>query len=77
MFKMLIKFFTSYQHPVSLKKISGNKKIALNYLRTTFPYDFLAILPLQIIHMKNHRNSILYILKLVRLFECYGNLKAQ
>ena len=41
--------------------------IAKRYLTSEFKYDLLAILPLQFIELKNHRERLFYLIKVVRL----------
>lgn len=75
LFKMCINCVTTYTDPQdSQKKIKNNRKIFNNYLKTTFIFDFLAILPLTIIHFKRNRECLFFLLKLLRLIDSYEKL---
>lgn len=77
--KMCVNCVTTFTDPQDpQKKIKNNRKIFNNYLKTTFIYDFLAILPLTIFPFKRNRNCLLFLVKLLRLIDSLDKVtKAQ
>jgi hypothetical protein len=66
---MITKFMLSYTRETDLKKISDLRLTSLHYLRTDFIYDFLPIIPFQLLMLKNNRHCLFFIIKLMRLIQ--------
>ena len=66
---MLLNFFKAYKpnDHGDVAEIRDLRLISYRYLSTDFKYDIIPLLPLQFIHLKNHRERLFYLLKVVRL----------
>lgn len=73
--KILVNFLSTYISPTDgHTKIWSNRKIVHHYLTTTFPIDLISIVPLQIFYLKHERNSLWYLVKLIRVIPVVTNL---
>ena len=64
---MVLQFFKEFTSETSSIPVRNLEKISMNYLQNGFAYDFIAILPLQVLHLKNKRENLFFLIKLVRL----------
>lgn len=65
---MLSKFILTYNDPITNVKEKSPRKIMKNYIATEFKWDLIPLVPLQLIPMERHRNTLFFIIKTVRLF---------
>ena len=63
----LTKFFLSFTESNSLKTVEEFNKIVPNYLKNGCLTDMIPLIPLQLIQLKNNRNCLFYLIKLIRL----------
>ena len=66
---IVMNLITEYNYPASQKIERKINKIILIYLRGSFAYDVVAILPLRIIFwdLENNYRKLFYLVKLIRL----------
>jgi hypothetical protein len=64
---MVLQFFLEYCPESTNVPVRDLKKIAINYLYGEFKFDILALLPFQIMTLKNNRQYLFFIIKLLRL----------
>lgn len=69
MLDIFVNFLLSYEYMSPLgKQVQRDViEIAKHYLTTTFYKDLIPIVPLQMIELKNNRNTLFYLIKLFRL----------
>ena len=71
----MLNFITDFDDPerigVSVRDLS---KISLNYFNGRCLEDFIALIPFNVIHLKNDRQKLLYVIKLIRLKRGLDNL---
>ena len=63
---MVTQFFLEYKN-IGEAPVNKPFQILTNYLSTTFPLDFICILPLQFIKMKRNRQLLFFMIKMLRL----------
>lgn len=55
LFDMVLQFFVEFVPEGQTRPIRNLERIAMNYFRNDFLLDFIAILPLELLEFKNHR----------------------
>lgn len=63
---MISRFFVEFTQSSNGVPCRELKMIVVNYLKGDFKIDFICILPLQMIPLKNNRNYLFFIIKMVR-----------
>lgn len=53
----------------STRPVRDLEKISLNYLKTEFPTDFVAIIPFQLLSLKRRRENLFFLVKIIRLLK--------
>ena len=75
---MVLKFFKEYK-PVGFGRTDPNvrewQRIIQNYMLTDFLFDFIPIIPLQVIELIRHRERLFYLIKVVRFYKGFKVLK--
>lgn len=66
---MVSQFFLEYQNEYTKQPIKDLGLIAARYLRTEFLSDFIPLIPLQILVMKNNRQNLFFLIKFSRLIK--------
>jgi hypothetical protein len=63
---MISRFFVEFTQSSNGVPCRELKMIAVNYLKGDFKIDLICLLPLQMIPLKNNRNYLFFIIKMVR-----------
>ena len=75
---MVLKFFKEFK-PVGNGSTDPNvrswQRIIQNYMLTDFLFDFIPIIPLQVIELTRHRERLFYLIKVVRFYKGFKVLK--
>jgi len=64
---MILQFFLEFCPESTNVPVVDIQKIAVHYLEGEFKGDMIAILPLQIVQLRNNRQYLFFIIKLIRL----------
>ena len=64
---IILQFLLEFTSETSSIPVRDLEKIAWNYIYNGFVTDFIAIIPLQIIQLKNNRQNLFFLIKLIRL----------
>lgn len=68
-FDLIINFFVEIIDEETNQPERDLKKIAINYLNGLFFIDFITLIPLQLIPIKNNRNYLFFLIKMLRLVQ--------
>lgn len=71
LFNTILKFFLTYMDDATQRKVTDPKKIRNHYLRNGFLMDVIPLLPFQLINLSKGRNTLFYLIKLIRLWNCF------
>jgi hypothetical protein len=63
---MILQFFLEYCPEGIVTPETDLRKIAYHYLNGDFKLDMVALLPLQFLDMKNNRQYLFFMIKLIR-----------
>ena len=68
-FDLIINFFVEIIDEETNQPERDLKKIAISYLNGLFFIDFITLIPLQLISIKNNRNYLFFLIKMLRLVQ--------
>lgn len=68
---ILINFVLTYTDEKHQRKVTKPYKIYKNYLEGNFILDFIPFIPLNLIQLKNDRHTLFYLIKIIRLYNCF------
>jgi len=68
-FHLVLQFFLSFDDGKSPKPQTNLTKIFNNYFYGSFIYDFIPLIPFQLIEMYRNRNCLFYLVKVMRLWQ--------
>ena len=71
---MASKFFLTYIDDHSKRVEEHLPKIRRHYLHSDFIWDLIALIPFQMIKLKNNRNCLFYLIKILRLYKGFNLL---
>lgn len=66
---IIAKFMLTYENPETRVKVVDLGTISKNYFFNKFLWDFIPLMPLQIFKMYRNRNTLFYLIKLIRLYQ--------
>jgi hypothetical protein len=66
---IIVKFMLTFEDPETHIKVIDLGVISKNYFFDRFIWDFIPLLPLQIFPMYRNRNTLFYLIKLIRLYK--------
>ena len=66
---LIIQFMLSYQDIGKDHPVKDLNKIARRYLKTEFAWDMVPLLPFHLIPLSDDKNTLFYLLKVIRLYK--------
>jgi hypothetical protein len=64
---MILQFFKEIKMGYTSKPIRRVRLIAKHYLKNDFIWDFITLIPLQLMKLKNDRQRLFFLIKIYRL----------
>ena len=64
---MVLQFFKEFQPEDKVIPVRDLYGIAINYFESEFLFDFLPILPLQVLNLKRNRQKLFFLIKCIRI----------